>query len=102
MHQYHYFHSSLSVNTGIHPSVKMTSAQNDRFRTRVSDALAAEDKTLRAYDFPLNIMKNGGIRPIVLPGGKRVQDYPVIHEDLGLYAASKLQSLLFEGEKVAY
>ncbi len=61
------------------------------------DAVAAEDNTLSMYDFPLNDSKNGGFRPIQLPGNKKMGDYPVVDEELAAYAAALKEALRFKG-----
>jgi hypothetical protein len=54
-----------------------------RFRpAKISDsrggAKADESAKLRAWDFPLNATENGGRRPVDLPSGERVSDFPVV------------------------
>ena len=61
--------------------------------------VAAEDKTLQDYNFPLNDFKNGGMRAnIRLPGGKVVSDYPIKDEDLATLAAAIRFHMQFKAE----
>jgi hypothetical protein len=71
-----------------------------RFLADLADAIGAEYKTLMAYNFPLNKTNNVGSRPIQLPGGKRVGDYPVMDDELGLFAAAILHQLEFNGKQI--
>jgi hypothetical protein len=43
-------------------------------------AKADESAKLARWDFPLNAAENGGRRPIELPSGRRVGDYPIVDQ----------------------
>lgn len=68
-----------------------------RFRTTgLADVRQAEDKSLGAYNFALNAQKNGGARPIQLPGTRQMADYPIVHKDLAQHCETIRMQLAFE------
>mmetsp|Transcript_29462 Transcript_29462/g.94331 ORF Transcript_29462/g.94331 Transcript_29462/m.94331 type:complete len:146 (-) Transcript_29462:116-553(-) len=52
------------------------------YKVTRNDPKEAESKGLYKFDYAFNTMENGGaggIREPVLPGGRRVVDYPILH-----------------------
>ena len=60
------------------------------------DPSETERAKLKKFDFPLNKMENNVYRDIFLHDNKRVEDYPIIHDDLAVYASCMRFKLQFE------